>query len=360
MPGAKGKNSEQLEGIRRIASDDELNHHLKGLGPDRLIIVYFSLPWCGSCQKMNPAVESLCNKYGEEASFLQVNADKCPASTKKHHVTKVPVFLLFNNRIRVDRVEGASPSELESKIRRNLADIHFQAQGLIPQPQPLMPVVTQAVKMADVTPYFNKSQCRCINDLIPTPFSAFIDGHKLISGKGIGRMILVYAFKEKMVITGFKIKAPVFSAPKILRFFVNLHKVLDFNVVSQMSSSVEVSLGESDINGDHAVDFKAGGIVGVQNLQIYVSENMTKNRRTEIDSLTLLGAPLALTGYANSSHADAPSIVIDTRSVPSDVGGEQEIISEYTQATPSEISPRAGAAGPFGKRGEAHVTIRKH
>jgi len=349
----KQMESEPLDGIRHIASDDELAHHMKGIGGDRLLVLYFSLPWCGSCQKVNPAVEVLSTKYSDDVSFFQVNADKCPASTRKHHITKVPVFLLFANKVRVDRVEGASPSELESKIRRNLADLRFQAQGLIPQPQTLTSVVSHAVKMADVTPWMDRSQCRCVNDLTPTPFQQFIEGKKLVSGRGVGRMILVYAFKEKMVINGFKIRAPVYSAPKILRFFVNLHKVLDFAVVSQMSSSQEVSIGETDLSGDHTIEFKAGGMIGVQNLQIYVSENMTKNRKTEIDSLTLIGAPMSLTGYANSSTRDSPSIVLDSKSIPSDTGLERGI-SEYTQASsPSGFS----RPGPSHKNKKAEVPV---
>ncbi|ODM90241.1 Thioredoxin-like protein 1 [Orchesella cincta] len=281
-------------GIRVAGSDQELDALLRGVGAEKLLIIYFYLPWCGSCQKINPTVDALADKY-EQAVFIRVNAEKCPAASKKHHVSKVPIFLLFNNRVKVDRVEGASPSELDSKIRRNLAEIKFQQGGFNPPVAPL----PHSFKMTDVSQFLNKQQCRCINDLIPTPFQAFLDGKKLVSGKGLGRMILVYAFREKMVITGLKIKAPVYSGPKILRFFVNLHKVLDFAVVSQMSSTQELSLTEPDLSGEHTVELRSGGLVGVENLQIYIPENMTKNRKTEIEFLTLIGAPMSLTTFAN-------------------------------------------------------------
>jgi len=94
--------------------------------------------------------------------------------------------------------QGASPSELESKIRRNMVEIKLQQNMLLNPPSAPMP---HALKMSDVSAFLNKAQCRCINDLVPTPFQAFLDGKKLVSGKGLGRMILVYAFREKMVVS---------------------------------------------------------------------------------------------------------------------------------------------------------------
>ncbi len=237
MPLSKPKNSLSGGIMRLVISDGEIESTIKNLGPNKLLVIYFYLPWCGSCQKMNPSVDAIATKYSH-VMFIQANAEKCPMTTKKNHIFKVPLFLLFNNRVKVDRIEGASPSELEAKIRRNLVDIQSQKNG-----PPSIPGPSQGIlltKMTDLTPYLNKPQCRCINDLVPTPFQSFLEGKKLVSGKGVGRMILVYAFKEKMVVSGFKIKAPVYSGPKVLRFFVNLSKVLDFAVVSQMSSTQEI------------------------------------------------------------------------------------------------------------------------
>lgn len=224
--------------MRLVISDGEIESTIKNLSANKLLVIYFYLPWCGSCQKMNPSVDAIATKYSH-VMFIQANAEKCPMTTKKNHIFKVPLFLLFNNRVKVDRIEGASPSELEAKIRRNLVDIQSQKNGPPSIPGPSQGILA-LTKMADLTPYLNKPQCRCINDLVPTPFQSFLEGKKLVSGKGVGRMILVYAYKEKMVISALKIKAPAYSGPKVLRFFVNLSKVLDFAVVSQMSSTQEI------------------------------------------------------------------------------------------------------------------------
>lgn len=236
MPG-RSKESSSSGYVIHVSNDSEADSKLKTLGADHLLVLYFSLPWCGSCQKANPSVDSLANQY-EDVVFLQVNAEKCSGTTRKYNVSRVPVFLLFANKVRVDRVEGASPGELEMKIRRNLVEMNRQKQALLNAPTKNK--TNTIVKMADVTPYLDKPHCRCINDLVPTPFQAFLEGKKLVSGKGVGRMILVYAFTEKMNIAALRLKAPVFSGPKVMRFFVNLSKVLDFAVVSQMSSTNEL------------------------------------------------------------------------------------------------------------------------
>ncbi len=53
--------------------------------------------------------------------------------------------------------------------------------------------------------------------------------------------------------------------------------------------------------GDHLIDLRQGGFVGINSLQVFIPENMTKSRRIEIDHLTLNGAPLSMTPYSGSN-----------------------------------------------------------
>jgi len=105
MSKLKGNPSINGNAIRMASSDEEFDNMLRSLGgPEKLLVIYFYLPWCGSCQKINPTVEALADKYGQ-AIFIRVNAEKCTSASRKHHISKVPIFLLFNNRVKVDRVE---------------------------------------------------------------------------------------------------------------------------------------------------------------------------------------------------------------------------------------------------------------
>jgi len=303
-----------------VGSDEELESLIKNSGGDRCSIVFFYLPWCPSCQKMNPFVEQIAAK-NPNAMFLKVDAEKCIIAAKKHRITKVPIFVLYNNRTRVDRVEGASPIELESKIKRIIVDLAYKkvssggggSGGYTPLVQGTTP------KMSDISDYLDRRNCRVVNDLVPTPLNEFLTGNKLISGRGMGRLLLVYAFTEKMVIQSFKVKAPVHSGPRILRFFTNVGPGVDIDDVYHMSASQEVMLSESDLSGDHLIDLRQGGFVGITSLQIFIPENMTNSRRIEIDHLILNGAPLTMTPYFGQNSGEASSHA--TRAGTASAGG---------------------------------------
>jgi hypothetical protein len=104
--------------------------------------------------------------------------------------------------------QGASPIELESKIKRIQSDISIKKSGAVhlmsgggggggTSQGPSIPTV----KMTDISAYMDKRNCKVMNDLVPTAFLGFLEGNsKLVSGKGVGRVLLMYAFTEKMVV----------------------------------------------------------------------------------------------------------------------------------------------------------------
>lgn len=61
-----------MTGIRTMNNDDELETMIRGMGGERCTVVYFFLPWCGSCQKMNPFVDNIAEK-NPNTLFLKVD-----------------------------------------------------------------------------------------------------------------------------------------------------------------------------------------------------------------------------------------------------------------------------------------------
>jgi hypothetical protein len=51
------------------------------------------------------------------------------------------------------------------------------------------------------------------------------------------------------------------------------------------------------LSGDHSIEIRPGGLVGVKNLQIFIPQSIAKSKQIEIDQMILYGTPLALTGY---------------------------------------------------------------
>jgi hypothetical protein len=64
----------------------------------------------------------------------------------------------------------------------------------------LSQVVSSIGKVQDVTQFLDDKGCCCINDLSPSSFDGFLNGRKLISGKGSGKLVLVYSFKQKLMV----------------------------------------------------------------------------------------------------------------------------------------------------------------
>jgi len=315
-----------MTGVKVIQTDKELETMVQNFGGGKCLVIYFYLPWCPSCLRMSPVVNSIADK-NPDVLFLKVDAEKCVDSARKHRITKVPLFILFNNLKRVDRVEGAAALELERKIQKIQGDLSYhhpsagagvgnfgpadleegstlaqRAKASNNRGGPststgagkLPSVIIPTNKLTDLNHYLDRRNCRVLNDLVPTAFQGFLEGDKLVSGKGVGRMLLIYAFSEKMMIHSFKIQAPVHSGPRVLKFFTSVGKVADINDIYDLTPVQEVTLNADDLSGDHYIELKHSNFVGVTGIQIYITENMTKSRRIEIEHLFLHGAPLSL------------------------------------------------------------------
>lgn len=100
--------------------------------------------------------------------------------------------------------QGANPQELELKIR--LAEIESRkAASALEQANNttsnnVNPVISTFGKLGSVAPYIDHVNCHCLNDLTPSSFHNFLNGKKLISGKGTGKMLMVYSFTQKMMV----------------------------------------------------------------------------------------------------------------------------------------------------------------
>jgi len=286
-----------MSNLKLITDDEEFEASLAGHG-DELVIIDFFTTWCRPCKTMEPVFEAMAIHY-PKALFLRVDADKCFETAMKYQVSGVPFFVIYYNRAVVEKVQGANPQELELKIRLAEIECRKAAAAAVDRSKSSVhshsvnPTMSTFGKLGAVTQYIDHENSHCLNDLSPTSFHTFIQGKKLVSGRGTGKMLIVYSFTQKMMLQSFKIKANPQTGPKILRFFVNHPKVLDFNVGSTLAPSQEVVLSSHDLTGDRAIELRSGSFQVVTNVQIFVTSGQTsKNPKIEIESLQLFGAPI--------------------------------------------------------------------
>ncbi|MBD3252786.1 thioredoxin [Candidatus Pacearchaeota archaeon] len=80
------------------------------------VIVDFWAPWCGPCQMMGPAFESLSEKF-EKVKFAKMNIDENPEIANKLGIQGIPCLIVLKDGKENGRIVGfMSKDILENKI----------------------------------------------------------------------------------------------------------------------------------------------------------------------------------------------------------------------------------------------------
>lgn len=89
--------------------------------PNRILVVYFSAPWCGPCSGMKPVFQKLADAYSQLASFRHVDVAQSPMVTKALNIHGVPSIAVFREGILSKLIMGAnSYSELQKTLEIEL------------------------------------------------------------------------------------------------------------------------------------------------------------------------------------------------------------------------------------------------
>jgi len=100
------------------ASKETFNDIINGNTP---VLVDFYADWCGPCQMMQPILQQLHDKKGDQLRILKLNVDKNPAAAAAYCVQGVPTFILFRKGQLLWRQSGAmSLPQIEGFIDQHL------------------------------------------------------------------------------------------------------------------------------------------------------------------------------------------------------------------------------------------------
>lgn len=265
-------------GVYHIESTSEFESAIAKGGAKPIIADFFAI-WCGPCQQIAPLFEQLSNKY-INMQFIKVDVDKLSDVAKKQGIAAMPTFHIYLNGSKVDSLQGANPSALESLVRKWSENA--------PKDE------TRVPGQFDLISFINKSQMECLNEDDNANLKNLVEGKGELLSDCDEQLIISLPFNQPVKIHSIYMKGKDFCAPKTVKIFTNLANILDFDragsaeTVQTISFSEKVKLGE-------LINLRYVKFQNVKNVQLFIEDNQGEAANTCIQELRLYGTPLTAT-----------------------------------------------------------------
>lgn len=275
--------------LKHVNNDSDFDVTLgKTVDDPKLVVVEFYTTWCPYCRDMAPYFRQFADAY-PNTIFVKVNAERCRSVTAQYNLKGYPTFVLYKKKELIDRFEGKDPGRLEREIKKYGLTSRSMEQEATTSRGTETPRAART-EISNVSSYLDKKNCRCFNDLAVSSFLGFLDGRKLISGRGVGKVLMVYVFTQPILLKYFKIKAAKVSAPKSLSFYPDQPMTLDFEDIALLTPLLEITLTDADIAGENKLDLSALGGKPLSVLHVLIGETVG-HRKTELEAMNFFGVP---------------------------------------------------------------------
>ncbi len=88
---------------------------------DRPIVVEFTAPWCVYCRRLEPVLDRLSVKLGDDISIGKINIDDESELTEQYEVSVIPTLYLFKDGEHGEKITApSSQAQIEEWIKKQI------------------------------------------------------------------------------------------------------------------------------------------------------------------------------------------------------------------------------------------------
>jgi len=102
--------------------EDE-NDYTNFIQDNRILVAYFTAPWCQPCKAVSPVIDNLAIKYSGDVTFIKINLDNFGDFALDCNVEKIPTFLVYHKTKLVYRTTGVDVTKLIETIQELILDL---------------------------------------------------------------------------------------------------------------------------------------------------------------------------------------------------------------------------------------------
>ncbi|KAK9736664.1 PITH domain [Popillia japonica] len=151
----------------------------------------------------------------------------------------------------------------------------------------------------DLSPFILKAQCECLNENDEHPLTnALSTGGGFLQSDCDEQLIISITFNQAVKVHSLKVKGPMDKGPKTIKIFINQPRTLDFDMAESCSCVQELELSPGDLEGN-PVNLRYVKFQNVNNIQLFIKDNISGNDVTQIDHVAIIGTPISTTNMGD-------------------------------------------------------------
>ena len=87
----------------------QANFQTDVLENDKLVIAYFSAPWCGPCKALGPVLEQIDSEMSDVLQVVKIDVDEEPELAQSYQISSIPVMKIIVGGESQKTIIGAKP-----------------------------------------------------------------------------------------------------------------------------------------------------------------------------------------------------------------------------------------------------------